>query len=66
MRETREKLMELCAQAANEQDLKKLMALIGQITSLLDVKQTRRLEEDSQSLKSEPTHSDAGPNRSRE
>jgi hypothetical protein len=55
MRETREKLMELCAQAANEQDSKKLMALIGQIISLLDAQQARRMEEDSKSLKSEPT-----------
>ena len=31
-----EKWMELCAQAANEQDSQKLMALIEQITALLE------------------------------
>ena len=65
MRENNEKWMELCAQAAKEQDSKKLMALIGQITALLDAKQARLMEEDSQSSKSEPSdcrRSDAGPN----
>ncbi len=42
--------MELCAQAANEQDSQKLMALIPQITSLLDTKQERLIEKDSQGL----------------
>jgi hypothetical protein len=46
MRET-EKWMELCAQAANEQDSRKLMALIKQITALLDAKQQRFIEIDS-------------------
>ena len=49
MRENREKWMELCAQAANEQDSQKLMALIKQITALLDAKQERLIEKDSQS-----------------
>ena len=39
MRENTEKWMELCAQAATEQDSRKLMALIDQITALLDAKQ---------------------------
>jgi hypothetical protein len=54
MRENREKWVELCAQAANEQDSRKLMALIKQITSLLDAKQ-ERLTDDSQRLESERT-----------
>jgi hypothetical protein len=41
MRENSEKWMELCAQAATEQDSRKLMALIDQITALLDGKQER-------------------------
>ena len=55
MRENTEKWMELCAQAANEQDSRKLMALIQQITALLDAKQERLAERDSQHLKSERT-----------
>lgn len=54
MRENREKWMELCAQAANEQDSQKLMALIKQITALLDAKQERLIEQESQRLTSEP------------
>ena len=53
MRENREQWMELCAQAANEQDSRKLMALIQQITALLNAKQTRLIEKDSQGSKSE-------------
>ncbi len=53
MRENREKWMELCAQAANEEDSQNLMALIKQITALLDAKQERLIESDSQRLKSE-------------
>jgi hypothetical protein len=53
MRGNRERWMELCAQATNEQDSRKLMALIQQITALLDAKQTRLIEKDSQGLKSE-------------
>jgi hypothetical protein len=48
MRENREKWMELCAQAANEQDSQKLMALIKQITALLDAKPERVIEKDLQ------------------
>jgi hypothetical protein len=55
MRENREKWMELCAQAANEQDSRKLMALINQISALLDAKQERLIERDSQGSKSERT-----------
>jgi len=55
MRENSEKWMELCAQAATEQDSRKLMALIDQITALLDAKQQRLSEKDSQRLKPEPT-----------
>ncbi len=54
MRENREKRVELCAQVAIEQDSRKLMALIDQITALLDAKQQRLIEKDSQRLKSEP------------
>ena len=55
MRENTEKWMQLCAEAANEQDSQKLMALIKQITTLLDAKQGRLIERDSQGLKSERT-----------
>jgi hypothetical protein len=52
MREKTEKWMELCAQAANEQDPRKLMELITQITALLDTKQElieqELIEKDSQ------------------
>jgi hypothetical protein len=51
MRESREKWMELCTQAANEKDSHKLMALIKQITALLDAKQERLVETDSQQLR---------------
>jgi hypothetical protein len=53
MREHTEKWMELCAQAANEQDSEKLMALIKQIAALLDTKPEQLIEKDSQRLKSE-------------
>jgi hypothetical protein len=55
MRENTEKWMELCAQAANEQDSQKLMGLIKQITALLAAKQERLIEKDSQPLNSERT-----------
>jgi hypothetical protein len=55
MRENSEKWMELCAQAATEQDSRKLMALIDQISELLEAKQGRLIGRDSQSLKSERT-----------
>jgi hypothetical protein len=48
--------MELCAQAANEQDSQKLMVLIKQITALLDAKQERLIEKESQ--RSFPSPSD--------
>ena len=48
MRENSEKWMELCEQAANEQDSQKLMALIKQITALLDAKQERLIEKELQ------------------
>ena len=53
MRENREKWMELCAQAANEQDSQKLMSQIKQITALLEAKQEGLIKEDLQRLKSE-------------
>lgn len=53
MRENTEKCMELCEQAANEQDSQKLIALIKQITALLDAKQERLIEKDSQRSKLE-------------
>ena len=55
MRENSEKWMELCAQAATEQDSRKLMALIDQITALLDAKQERLVEKGSQALRSQRT-----------
>jgi hypothetical protein len=53
MRENSEKWMKLCAQAAAEQDSRKLMALITQITALPDTKQERLIEKDSQRVKPE-------------
>jgi hypothetical protein len=53
MRDHTEKWMELCAQAVNEQDSEKLMALIKQIAALLDAKQERLTETDSQRSESE-------------
>ena len=55
MPENTEKWMELCTQAAHEQDSQKLMALIREIAALLGAKQERLNEKDSQRLKSEPT-----------
>jgi hypothetical protein len=55
MRENTEKWMELCTQAANEQDSPKLMALIREIAALLETKRERLIERDSQRLKSEST-----------
>jgi hypothetical protein len=46
MESNREKWMELCARAANEQDPDKLMELIKQINQLLEAKE-RRLKGDS-------------------
>lgn len=48
-----ENWMELCAQAANEQDSHKLMALIKRIAALLDTNRERLTEKDSQRLESE-------------
>ena len=47
----KEKWMELCEQAAIEQDSQKLMELIRQITALLDAKQERLIKKDSQGSK---------------
>ena len=55
MRENTEKWIELCALAAKEQDSKKLMALIQQITSLLDAKQRVVDERRVAALKTERT-----------
>jgi hypothetical protein len=52
MEEYREKWMELCEQAANEQDSEKLMQLIVQINQLLDAKERR--------LRNNPPASKAG------
>jgi hypothetical protein len=41
MEENREKWMELCARAAQEQDPEKLMELITEINRLLDAKEGR-------------------------
>jgi len=41
MRENREKWVELCEQAANEQDAKKLAALILEINFMLEAKELR-------------------------
>jgi hypothetical protein len=56
MRENKEKWMELCAQAANERDSQKLMALIREINELLETKRERLVERGSQRLQSERTH----------
>ena len=55
MRENREMWMELCEQAANEQDSEKLMELVKQITALLEAKakQEQPIEGDSPNLNSE-------------
>ncbi len=45
------KWIELCEQAANEQDSQKLMVLIRQIIALLDAKRKRLIEKDSQGSK---------------
>jgi hypothetical protein len=55
MRENTEKWVELCTQAANEQDSQKLMALIREIAAILDAKRERLIERNSQRLNSEPT-----------
>ena len=39
--QTRERWMQLCEQAANEQDSEKLMALVSEISMLLDEKGQR-------------------------
>ena len=44
--EAKERWMDLCEQAANEQDPKKLMVLITEITRLLETKQ-KRIEAES-------------------
>jgi phosphoglycolate phosphatase-like HAD superfamily hydrolase len=41
MRENTERWMELCAQAAHEQDPQKLMALVNEILALLKEKEHR-------------------------
>jgi hypothetical protein len=41
MEDNREKWMELCAQAASEQDSEKLMQLIAQINQMLEAKEQR-------------------------
>lgn len=51
MRENRERWMQLCEQAANEQDPEKLMELVAEITRLLEAKE-RRLKGDSSTTES--------------
>jgi len=46
MRENRERWVQLCEQAANEQDPEKLMELVAEINRLLEAKE-RRLKGDS-------------------
>jgi hypothetical protein len=41
MEENRERWMQLCEQAANEQDPEKLMKLVAEINLLLEAKQKR-------------------------
>jgi hypothetical protein len=41
VQENKERWMQLCALAAEEQDPKKLMALVAEITALLDAKEKR-------------------------
>ena len=52
MQEQRERWLQLCEQAATEQDPEKLMALIAEINRLLEAKERR--------LRAEPTSSQAG------
>jgi hypothetical protein len=47
MQGQRELWMELCAQAANEQDPEKLMQLVDQINQLLEQKEARLLRSKS-------------------
>jgi hypothetical protein len=56
MQENREKWIELCEQAANEQDPKKLMDLVSQIEALLEAKE-QRLKCDLRSIR-HPAESD--------
>jgi hypothetical protein len=51
MRENRERWMQLCEQAANEQDPEKLMELVAEINRLLEAKE-RRLKGDSSTTES--------------
>ena len=51
MRENRERWMQLCEQAANEQDPEKLMELVAEINRLLEAKD-RRLKGDSSATES--------------
>jgi hypothetical protein len=46
---TKERWQELCEQAANEQDPKKLMALVKEINRLLEEKQARLKKPPSES-----------------
>ncbi|MGH9545017.1 MAG: hypothetical protein ACRD23_07355 [Terriglobales bacterium] len=47
MQDQRERWMQLCEQAASEQDPEKLMALIAEINQLLEAKQRRLRRRDS-------------------
>jgi hypothetical protein len=51
MKENRERWMELCAQAADEQNPEKLMELVAEITRLLEAKE-RRLKGNSSTTES--------------
>jgi hypothetical protein len=53
--EKREQWMSLCEQAAEEQDPEKLMALVNEITRLLDEKRNRLIANNAEA---QPTISD--------
>ncbi len=44
--EVKERWLELCEQASTEQNPRKLITLVGQITGLLDAKQKRPMSND--------------------
>jgi hypothetical protein len=59
MGDDKEKWMELCAQAADEQDPHKLAVLILQINALLEAKERRLMEKDGGIRQSAKTEFDA-------
>jgi len=52
--EVKERWLELCEQASTEHDPRKLIALVGQITALLDAKKKRPMSRDIHDENKEP------------